>query len=245
MPRIIRSSVVNIDRAGPIVVPMREEPPEEARQAPPPQPAADQARMDQIYSSAEMIVEEIISKARSDADNMLVDAREETMKVLQEAVREGREQGIADALREMHELQDRLMKETEAAIEELRAERVEMIRQAERDVIDLVLDIAEKVLSVEMNRSSEWIEALVKTALQQMEGDEGAVMRVSSKVRKKVAEAAERMLAESGKQSSQLIVSADTAMGPGGCVIETGRGVIDAGIEHKLDKIKSVLHENA
>lgn len=254
MPRIIRSTGVNVERARPIVAPIKAQAP-----APAPEQAQAQADMDallqaaaaekqremeKIHASAEIIVEEILNKARNDADNMLVDARKETVKVLQEAVREGREQGLDEALREMRVLQAAASKEIDEAVESLLEERRQIMRELERDIVGLVFDIAGKVLGVELDRGTEWISAIVKTALQQMEGDEGAVMKVSAGARNRVAEIAEKMLAAAGKAGSLTIV-ADSSLPPGGCVIDTGKGMIDTGVESKFDRLKTVLRENA
>lgn len=253
MPKIIRSSGVNIERARPIVAPMkpRQEAPEPApvsREAAPEAPPVQEVKppdMSQIYASAETIVQEIIGKARSDADNMLVDARQETIKVLQDAVREGWDQGVNDALTEMHAVKDAALREMEAAIASLERERAQIIREIERDVVGLVFDIVEKVLAVEMNRSDAWIEAMVNEALSHMEGDDSVVIKVAAPIRQKVAEIAENMLSAAGKPPSRILVSSEAGLARGGCVIETPKGIIDTSVENKLDKLQSALKDNA
>ncbi len=255
MPRIIRSSGVNIKKAKPIVAPLKPKKPEPQAAppapAPEPAPAAQSAPenkppdMTQIYASAETVVQEIIAKARNDADNILVDARQETIKVLQDAVREGWDQGVSDAFTQMTAVKDAAMREMEDVITRLRDERAQIIREIERDVVGLVFDIVEKVLAVEMNRSDAWIEAMVKEALSQMEGDDSVVIKVAVPIRQKVAEIAENMLSAAGKPPSRISVAAEAGITPGGCVIETPKGIIDTSVENKLDKLHSALQEHA
>jgi flagellar assembly protein FliH len=247
LPKIIRATGVNMDRAHPLIAPLRGKNNAEMQallQAQESGDAEKRREMEKIHASAEIIVEEIINKARNDADNMLVNAREETIKVLQEAVREGREQGMNETLREMRALEAKASQEIDEAVQTLLDERTNMARELERDVIELVFDIVEKILDVEMKRNSEWIAAMVKTALQQMEGGDGVVMKVSAEARQKVSDIAERMLAQAGKSGS-LTILADSSFPPGGCIVDTGRGMIDAGVESKLDRLKTVLRENA
>jgi flagellar assembly protein FliH len=252
LPKIIRSSGVNIDRARPLVMPFKEPEVEEEifvaveEEVVPEEekPVEAQPQMDQIYASAELIVEEIITKARNDADNMLVDARQETIKVLQDAMREGWDQGVNEALKEMHAMQDAAIQEVDAAIESLIAQRRQMIRDVEHDVVELVFDIVDKVLTVEMDRSTDWIAALVRTALAEMEGDDNVIMKVSAGARQRVVETAANMLAAAGKQPSRLTIVAGTSVKPGACVIETGKGSINTSVENKFDKLKTELREN-
>jgi flagellar assembly protein FliH len=268
LPRIIRSTGVNLERARPLVVQPKGQAKAQTQaqvqaQAQAQAQAQSQARakadldallraaeadklreMEKIHASAEIIVEEILSKARNDADNMLVDAREETVKVLHEAVREGREQGMGEALKEMRALEGAMKRELEDAVNSLLEERRTVLEGLEPEILELVFDIVGKVLDVQMDRSDEWICSMVKTALRQMEGDDSAVMRVSAGARKRVSEVAARMLEAAGKAGS-LTVVADASLPPGGCVIDTGRGIIDTGVEGKLERLKTVLKENA
>lgn len=244
MPKIIRSSGVNLERARPVAAPLREVAEEPAAPA---EPVIEvmQPDMGQIYASAKTIVDDIITKARNDADNMLVDARQETIKVLQDAVREGWDQGVSDALKEMRAMQEAAALEIDSAIESLINERKQLIRDLEHDIVELVFDIVEKVLTVEMDRSDAWIEAMVKTALAEMEGDDSVVMKVAAPVRQKVMEIAENLIAAAGKKPSRFSAATDAGIKPGGCIIETPKGVIDTSVENKFGKLKTAMRENA
>ncbi len=246
MPKIIRSTGVNIERAHPLVVPMKGRM-EEGLIVSCPLPEAEQAKPDAVVAqaSAEAVVEEILSRARNDADEMLMNARAETMRVLQEAVREGHEQGFAEVQRQWASLKAAMGDEMDKAVESLQNERRQILKDLEQDVLNLVFDIAEKVLVMEMDRSEEWVAAMVKEALRQMENDDTAVIRVAADARTRVTESCERLLAAAGKPISKLAVVADNTMPPGGCVIETERGYVNNGVEEKFDKLKSVLKQNA
>lgn len=244
MPKIIRSAGVNIERAHPIVAPMKVQPKTDVLV-----PAAPETEkkedIQKIQASAEFIVEEILARARNDADNMLVNARAETMRVLQDAVHEGREQGMMEVHRQWAALKSAMEEELAKAAEAVNAERRQIIRDLERDVLELAFDIAEKVLAVEMNRSEAWVAAMIKETLRQMENDNAVVLRVSADARTRVTETAERMLAAAGKPLSGLNVITDSALPPGGCIIETERGIVQNGVEEKFAKLKSVLINNA
>lgn len=248
MPRIIRSTGVNIERAHPIVVTRKGQPRAEAPVSAPvhaaPEPVQQQDT-EKIKASAEFIVEEILARARNDADNMLVNARAETMRVLQDAVREGREQGLEEVRAQWEDLRLLVDEELEGALEALRAEQERIIAGLERDMLSLVFDIVDKVLAVEMERSDAWVESLIKEALRHLEGDETMAVRVCTDAKRRVADAAERLMLVEGKSHASLNIQADGSLPPGGCVIETGRGSIGNGVETKLDKLKTILVENA
>jgi flagellar assembly protein FliH len=242
LPRIIRSSGVNIERARPLVMPLKAK--KEVEALIEVSAGNREAEMERIKVSAELIVEEIISKARNDADNMLVDARQETINVLQDAVREGWEQGMHDALKQATALQEAAMLEIDTATESLIDERRCMFRNLERDVLELVFDIVDKVLAVEMDRSSEWITSMVKSAMQQMEGDDMVVLKVAEGARERVAAIADKLIEVSGKRPGRLSIVVDAKLGPGGCIIETDKGSINNSIEGKVGKLKTILREN-
>lgn len=242
MPRIIRSTGVNIERAHPIVMPMKGQRAVDALF----ESAVEnrEADMEKIRISADLIVEEIISKARNDADNMLVDARQQTINVLQDAVREGWEQGMHEALKQMKALQDAANLEIDTAMESMMDERRIMIKDLERDVLELVFDIVDKVLAVEMDRGTQWIESMVKDALQQMEGEDTVIIKVAEGAREKVSALSGRLLEAAGKKPGRCTVVSDSKLPPGGCIIETDKGSINNSVEHKTNKLKSILRES-
>lgn len=245
MPRIIRSSGVNIERARSIVVvtPAKEGKREVDEVL---ASAAEnrQIEMEKIKASADLIVEEIIGKARNDADNILVDARQETINVLQDALREGWDQGMNEALKQVKALQEAAQREIDEAMESMTGERRRMINGLERDVLELVFDIADKVLSIEMDRSDKWIEAMVREAMRRLEGDESVVLKVANGAREKVAALSVRMLEAAGKKPSGISVVADAKLPRGGCVIETEKGAVNNSVEDKADRLKSILRES-
>lgn len=270
MPKIIRSSTVNLDSAQPIVVravlleeeeQLRAE--ELARLARTrlegeasfePEAVPRDPEVAAVYASAGQIVDEMLAAARADAGTIVENAREETRKVLQGALKEGLEQGFAEGYAKGHEkgyadglkeLEDRkrdAANEIEGILDSLRIERTNIIRNMEKDVVSLVFDIVDKVLDMELDRGDDWIVSRVRLALKQLENDASAVVRVSRENLERVMAVAEPAAAEAGK-GDQLKIVADDKLLRGDFVIDTPNGSIDAGIQTKRNRAADLLLE--
>ncbi len=260
MPKIIRSSTVNIDSAQPIVVRaiFREE--EEAQPTPPPEPEVVERAIDQeyanVYANAGSVVDEMLEKARTDAGTIVENAREETRRVLQDALKEGLEQGfeqgyaqgydkgMADGRRELDAKKAEAAEQIEGILDSLRIERQNIIRNMERDVVTLVFDIVDKVLDVAMDRSDDWIVSRVRLALQQLENDASAVVRVARENLERVTAVA-GSLAQEGGHNAQLRIVADDRLERGAFVVDTDSGSIDAGVGTKRARAAELLLERS
>ena len=251
MPRIIRSSTVNMDAASSVVIQTMK------GQGGIDSPAAnDRGAMDDAYAAAyanaERVVEEMITKARADASYIVDNAHEETRQVLQDALREGYEQGYqqgleqgrADGKRELQQMQQAAADEIDSVMRSLREERLSMLRESEQEIVALVFDIVDKVLAVEMDRSEQWVISQVKQAVKQLEGEGGGRLRVNPANLERARAAAEPLLDAEGKVG-KLAVAADSALPPGGFVLDTDRGIIDSGVETKMSKLKAAFSGNA
>ena len=194
----------------------------------------------------------MITKARADASFIVGNAHEETRQVLQDALRDGYEQGYqqgleqgrADGMRELQQMQQAAAEKIDSVMSSLREERQSMLRESEQEIVALVFDIVDKVLAVEMDRSEQWIISQVKQAVKQLEGEGSGRLRVHPDNLERARAAAEPLLEAEGK-AGKLAVAADSALHPGGFVLDTDRGTIDSGVETKLSKLKAAFSGNA
>ncbi len=246
MPKIIRSSGVNIDDARPIILQRVLRGDDGASFTEPPDQLEQEASTaaPSRHPTSEQMAEALLDDARAQADALLAEARAQADRELSAARREGFDEGVAQGLQEIAIIKEDALRQIQCAVEGLKAERTRMIGELEADVVDLLFDVVDKVLSVEMKRSTEWILALVRNALAQLDSNESAVMKVGSQHYEKIAGIAAQLIAAGGRDKRLQVVQ-EAAYPPGACVIQSAKGVIDAGVETKLDKLKRSFKGNA
>lgn len=152
---------------------------------------------------------------------------------MRQAHESGQQEGRAAAERSARSRIDDAEKRLARGVTELAAYRARLRRDAERDVVLLAIEIAQRVLHRQISTDQEALHGLVKAALDRMEARD--LLRV--RVNRDHAAALERALNEIGAPQ-RVEVIADAGLEPGGMVFETARGSFDASVSTQLDEIQ-------
>lgn len=191
---------------------------------------------------AEAEAGKILAEARAEAERLREDARREAEEILAEARKnaygEGREEGFKEGQEEVNRLIERLHAILTAASDK----RQEIINHTERQIVDLVLLIARKVVKVISEAEKKVVIENVKQALEKVKGETEITIKVNTrdlnlttKHKKQFIEAVESL--------KKVSVEEDSRVAPGGCVIETSFGDIDARIQKQIDLIEERIRE--
>jgi flagellar assembly protein FliH len=147
-------------------------------------------------------------------------------------VSEGERLGAAAVAGQNEALLQRL---TETLVE-LRQTRSEMIRQTERQLVELALAVARRVLHREVSLEPDLLVAMIRVALDRL-GEAGQVT-----IRLHPAEFEAVSVARTGALAGDHVsVVADARVGRGGCRVESDYGSVDAGVDAQIQEIGRVL----
>lgn len=168
--------------------------------------------------------ESIVEAARDEAEAIRREARDE-------GYRQGLAEGQAEAARRSAEL-GRL-------IESLAARRQDLFASAERDMIDLIIAFAERVIRAELASRPESIRRTVTEAVSALLAAETIRIRLHpgdvSLVEPIVAELSE------STENARVELVADDRLTPGGALIETETQLVDARAETRLNEVGRAL----
>ena len=181
----------------------------------------------------EPTIEEVAEEAPlSDVD---LEAIEKT--AYENGFREGEQSGREAAERKLEEP----MKNYAASIAEIQGLREKLFAQAERDVVQLAIEVAKKIVHREIQADPQIIQTLVNVALSHVAETGSATIRLHpsdhealSQTHKELQEGAER----------GLELKADKSMERGGCLIQTDCGDVDARIEEGFREIQRGFFES-
>lgn len=162
---------------------------------------------------------EILRQAREEAGRI----REQAKKILAEAIEE-KEAERNSGFEEGH--QEGLAQLTERLVT-LEQEREELLKQQEKEIVEMVLAIAKKVVARELKKGA--IADLVRQAISQAVGDR-VVVRIHPDDKEKL-----------GEVGSKLTLHLDETITPGGCLVETELGTVDARLETQWKAIQKAL----
>ncbi len=151
-----------------------------------------------------------------------------------DAYREGREQGHADGAAAAHaEVADALALVQQITLQ-AKVLRDRLLREAERDMLELVVACVEAILGDQVRAEPGLVLATVEHALLRA----GAQNIVRIRVNPRDGQAVSARFADAaGDASASWEVTSDGAVGVGGCVIDTESGQVDARLDVQLEEI--------
>lgn len=194
--------------------------------------------------------------ARQQARQLVESAQAEAAVIRQQAVEAGRQSGQAEGLIKAEELIEQKVAERlelrvaerigaalpalEAAAKSLEVERDRWLTDWESTAIHLCIAVAEKILRAKLDVEPERGRQLVLDAVRKATGNAKLQMRLNPKDLASLGDGGEEIVC-SVAACGEAVLIADESISAGGCVIETGHGVVDARLETQLERIASEL----
>jgi flagellar assembly protein FliH len=193
--------------------------------------AAAQAEAEQLVAQAKAKAEEIEAEIRKNLED-------EKKAALEEGRLAGRNEGYAEGKVEV----DRLIERTQIVLERAQDKRGEILTETEQEIINLVLLITRKAVKVIADNQREVIISNVVQALRKVRDRGNIIIRVNlADLKLTTDHTKEFVKMMEGVKSIQ--VAEDSSVGPGGCVIETDFGEVDARISSQLAELETKILE--
>lgn len=144
-------------------------------------------------------------------------------------IEEGSKAGREAATVALQPVMDRLLR----SCSEVAGLRARIRKETEGDIVSLTVAIARRVLRRELSVDPEAIHGVVKAALEKVQSKEICVIRTHPEHVPGV-----RNYFEKAGLSAGIEIVADASLQPGGLVVETKRGNVDASVETQLKEIE-------
>ncbi len=221
---------------------------------------------EQVLAETKRLSEQMLHQARTDAGLVLQKATQE-MEAIRESARaegyargyecgerhgheegyragyqQGLEEGTAAARQEMAAKLEQAVKQAEALLVQAESERSNTVLSADRQIVELALAVAGKVLAREIDENPLVMLPIVTEALQKVRDQAQVVVRVNPAHYPLLLEARSDLQRMMGGQQS-ITILADQSLGAADCVLETGNGTVDARLETQLALLRQRLEE--
>ncbi len=243
MSRVIKSGNVAISEPDPlnlrVIVPFLLEAPS--------RDGAEQTETKSEKEGADPVkADEIVGRAREQAEAIIADARAEAARIKEVArldgfelgQREGYEEGMVRAEADA----ENMRREAAQLVEAAKEEAARVVAGAEPKIMQIALAVARKVIKREVAADPEIVLGNVREALRRIGRDDSVTIRTSP-IEVSVVHEARRDLAREFEGIDEILVEEDPSVGPGGCVVSTGRGTVDARIETQIERVGEQLME--
>lgn len=188
----------------------------------------------------EPVVEMEAPRAQSEAALILNRARGEAESIRNKAREEGLAQGKGQGQKEV----EQKIKEALETLNEAVKERKNIIKDAEAEILRLALKAAEQIIRSEVSLHRDVCLNIVSEAINRVSDREQVIVKVNREDAEYIKKYKDRLagIVDGVKSFSVL---EDSQIEPGGCVIETNLGYVDARISTKLAALEEALKKAA
>ena len=195
----------------------------------------------------EIVEVDVVEQAREEAERILADANAQAQSVLNQAYQdaknlreEARVQGYADGnasmQKELQEMRTKLETEYSARSRALEQDYTEKRNNMETDLVDVILDVFNKVFHIQFDNKKHILMHLINDAILNIEGDRKFRIKVADSNVLFLENHREDILERVG-HGIELEFIADSTMDGNDCLIETDSGVFDCSLGTQLENL--------
>lgn len=193
----------------------------------------DETNVKKAQEGASGILRDAINKAKTKA----LEIREEARKL---GYDEGFEEGFAKGKKEAGEEFSPFLKTIHELVEHLSHFRNQMFPKVEREMVEMVVALAQKVIHHELSTREDGIQDMIMMGMQSVLDKESMVIKLNP-ADKGYAESFRPELHQLFDEIKNITFEATPAIERGGCVIESNFGTVDARLENLAEQIEKIL----
>lgn len=125
-------------------------------------------------------------------------------------------------------------------VENLKSEYYQQLIKIEDSVVSLAIMVAEHILNKEISIDSIVVVEQTKKAIESLDND--TIFKIHLNPRDiKILEESKSLLTKDTSKIDKVVLNPNESVEPGGCMLETSAGMIDARIKTQLEKIENSL----
>lgn len=181
-----------------------------------------------------------LEKVEKEKKSILDRAKKEADDIRKLAYEEGYSLGLKDAEQKFVEISNKQSEKLKSVIEELQELKTQLNAELEDKTLQLSIDIAEKILNIQLENDDKVFVGIVKKTIAMMDTEDKMTLRLNHREYVKYFKDGGESLQKELK-CAPLSVVEDASIKEGGCILESDKGFIDAGIGSQLDKLSNSI----
>jgi flagellar assembly protein FliH len=195
-----------------------------------------------ILEEADQEAEGITKRAQKDTERIVSDAYDQAKGILENARKEGYEEGYQKGISDAEATAEQIVNEALGLRDAWHHEREKLLKDAEAEMVTLVLEIAEKVLNQKLESDKHLIDGLVKSAVMKMTQVTHFTLRVAVEDFNHAISIKPMILAMTEK-IEDIEIRQDASLKQGACIVDSESGSIDSGLWTQYEQIKNVFED--
>ncbi|MGH7329764.1 MAG: FliH/SctL family protein [Polyangiaceae bacterium] len=193
----------------------------------------------ELLETAATDAEAILAEARGRIRTIVESAQNDAAQIAEQARTEGREAGYREGLAKAEQEMEEMLSTMRGLIDMARAERHKIIEGAEGEIVKLAVGVAERILHKAVEVDRDVVVAVAKAAIAQLVDRESVTVRVNPIDLERMKQHRDSML--SLGETRHMRVIEDQRVDPGGVIVETDAGSLDAKISTQFEEAKRIM----
>ncbi len=188
----------------------------------------------------EILEQRVIETARRQANEIVLEAQKKAEEIKKAAYQEGFQQGFQAG---KEKVEKETIQETQRAIanlarivDEMAQLRQSILQKMEKEILNLALVIAKKIIKDEIKKNPEVVLNNIRDAIQKVTETDTITIKLNPDDYTFIEQKKPAFFDEIGRERKIILVK-DKQISPGGCLIETKFGQIDATLETQWKNI--------
>jgi flagellar assembly protein FliH len=200
------------------------------------------AQANEIKTEAETKAAHLTEQADLRVKSMITDAEKRVAEIEKDAYERGLEQGRVQGYDQGKTEAERLVDRIQVILNKTIERRSEIIDESESQIVGLVLSISKKIVKVLTENQKNVVINNVLQALRKLKNKSDVSIRVNIDDLKVTSDHVKEIVARI-ERVGNVSVMEDSTVDPGGCIIETDFGEIDARISSQFKEIEDRILE--
>lgn len=164
-------------------------------------------------------------------------------KAYEEAYSLGLEEGTKKGHQEAQQEVSQRLQDLNVLLEKFAQIKVDILQRNEIQIVDFVYFLASKLAYREIQKDEQRIIPVLRHAMETLQKDENMVIKISTHDLSQIDEL-KKISSQEFEFLNRVKFEPLETIEPGGCIIETNYGLIDATIEERVNKLLTTLDEN-
>lgn len=186
-----------------------------------------------IIARAEARAKQIIDQANKQAEN-------NAQKLAEKAREEGYRQGYREALEQARNEAEEIRSQARKVLQQAEEQRAKILDSLEEEILLLSLDIAEKIIGQKLTMEPESVMAIAREAVQLVKNRDTVTIfhnPADLEIFEQYREDLQKLL----PAHASLVFISDEIISPGGCIVETEHGRVEATLESRREAVLESL----
>jgi flagellar assembly protein FliH len=184
--------------------------------------------------------DEVLRKARQQSELILSRANEEADKIKKQAWQEGLREGQSKANEELQAKTQKLLSEIETIKYQIEKDKETFYAQSQEEMLTLALDIAKKIIGDKMEEDDKTFARIARNVLKKVKNPSKITLRVSKDDYDDLLKAKD-LLYTAVDEIDELDILKDESLKKGSCLVDTGNGVLDGGIDTQFELLQAAF----